>query len=378
MGRHEDIFSELNRDISLQKKLDFLHTFLGAKYDFIERIAIALYEAQSDRLRTHADSTCGQSPLQNYEVCLASIPSLQEVAQDGHPRVVNDLKREYTGPAPHSRALAARYCASYTLPMYNKGRFLGFVFFNGNRKNCFDSKVLHDLDMVGHLIAMTVAAELASAQAMTAALKTARDLSHHRDAETCSHLERMAQYSKLIALELADRHDLSDEFIEYLFLYAPLHDIGKIGIPDKVLLKPAKLSNQEFEIMKRHVDKGREIVDSMVNNFQIDRFPYTHVLRNIVELHHEAVNGEGYLKGLQGESIPIEARIVAVADVFDALTSQRPYKMAWNNEQAFVMLHNMAGSKLDADCVAALCRNEMKILEIQRRFSEAQGTQDSA
>ncbi len=130
--------------------------------------------------------------------------------------------------------------------------------------------------------------------------------------------------------------------------------------------------------MKRHVDKGREIVDSMVDNFQIDRFPYTHVLRNIVELHHEAINGEGYLRGLQGESIPIEARIVAVADVFDALTSQRPYKMAWSNEQAFTMLYDMAGSKLDANCVAALCRNEKKILEIQRQFSETQDTQDSA
>jgi len=378
MGKHQDILAELNRDISLQEKLDFLHSFLGAKYDFIERIAVALYEVQTDKLRTYADSTSGQSPLQNYEVQLGSIRSLLEVAEDGHPRVVNDLKREYSGPAPHSRALAARYCASYTLPMYNKGRFLGFVFFNASKKNCFAAKVLHDLDMVGHLIAMTVAAELATVQAMTAALKTARDLSHHRDTETGSHLERMAQYSRLIALELAGRHDLSDEFIEYLFLYAPLHDIGKIGIPDKVLLKPAKLSDHEFEIMKRHVDKGREIVDSMVRNFQMDRFPYTHVLRNIVELHHEAVNGEGYLKGLQGESIPIEARIVAVADVFDALTSQRPYKMAWNNEQAFAMLHDMAGSKLDADCVEALCRNEERIIEIQQRFAETQDTQDSA
>ena len=378
MPTHHDILAALNRDISLQEKLDFLHAFLSAKHEFIERIAIALHEPQSGMLRTYADSTNGQTPLQNYEVRLADVPSLWAIAEQGQPRVVNDLRREYTAPTPHSQGMAARYQASYTLPMYHKGTFLGFVFFNANRRNCFDAHVLHDLDMVGHLVTMTVAAELATVQAMTAALRTARDLSHHRDAETGSHLERMAHYSRLIALELADRHDLSDEFIEYLFLYAPLHDIGKIGIPDKVLLKPAKLSDQEFEVMKRHVDKGREIVDAMVKNFRMERFPYSELLRNIVELHHEAVNGEGYLKGLQGEDIPIEARIVAVADVFDALTSQRPYKMAWSNEEAFAMLRRMAGSKLDADCVEALCRKEAEILEIQRRFAETHSDQDSA
>ena len=378
MVTHHDILAELNRDISLQEKLDFLHGFLTAKYDFIERIAIALHEPASGRLRTYADSTDGTSPLQNYEVRLADVPSLWTIAEQGQPRVVNDLQREYSAPTPHSRGMAARYQASYTLPMYHKGNFLGFVFFNANRRNCFDAHVLHDLDMVGHLITMTVAAELATVQAMTAALRTARDLSNHRDAETGSHLERMAQYSRLIALELAEHHALSDEFIEYLFLYAPLHDIGKIGIPDKVLLKPARLSEQEFEIMKRHVDKGREIVDAMVRNFRMDRFPYSDVLRNIVELHHEAVNGEGYLKGLRGEDIPIEARIVAVADVFDALTSRRPYKMAWSNAEAFAMLRRMAGSKLDADCVEALCRREEEIVEIQRRFAEMHSDQDSA
>ncbi len=378
MHEHQDTLRELNKDIPLQDKVEYIHKLIIEKHEFIERVSIALYDPKTDMLSTYANSTTGTSPLNHYQACLSSVPSLQEIVLNGRPRVANDLSIYQGSKTTHSKSITARYAASYTLPMFNKGDFFGFIFFNAQQKNCFTSNVLFFLDMMGHLISMTLVTELITTQTMTATLKTARGFSHHRDAETGTHLERMAYYSRLIAQEVTEKFNLSDEFIEYIFLYAPLHDIGKIGVPDKILLKPAKLTEDEFETMKQHVDKGRVIIDEILGNFQLDHFPYTEVLRNIVAYHHESLNGEGYIKGLKGDEIPIEARIIAVADVFDALTSHRPYKTAWSNERAFKMLREMAGSKLDPDCVDALCRNETIILEIQQRFVEDMLDEDSA
>jgi HD-GYP domain-containing protein (c-di-GMP phosphodiesterase class II) len=205
---------------------------------------------------------------------------------------------------------------------------------------------------------------------LQAAVDTARDITHHRDNETGSHLDRMSRYSRLIAEELAPRYDFSDEYVERIFLFSPLHDIGKIAIPDEILLKPGQLDEQEYEIMKSHALKGREIIDGMLEHFGIASLDHSNMLRNIAQYHHEAMNGMGYPEGLQGEAIPIEARIIAVADIFDALTSRRPYKAAWDNDRAFALLQELSGVTLDADCVNALFAHRKRVEQIQQRFRE--------
>ncbi|KPK47000.1 MAG: phosphohydrolase, partial [Thiotrichales bacterium SG8_50] len=211
-----------------------------------------------------------------------------------------------------------------------------------------------------------------SFKTLLATIKTARQITHQRDCETGAHLDRMSRYSRLIARKLKQRgtYDFSDEFIEHVFVFSPLHDIGKIGIPDSVLLKPGKLDHDEFALMATHPTKGREIIDCMLDNFDLDRMPHVEILRNIAQFHHEAVNGSGYPDSLAGEAIPIEARIVAVADVFDALTSERPYKHAWSIDEAFADLRRLAGVKLDHDCVDALLDSRTDIEDIQRQFQE--------
>jgi HD-GYP domain-containing protein (c-di-GMP phosphodiesterase class II) len=149
-----------------------------------------------------------------------------------------------------------------------------------------------------------------------------------------------------------------------------LHDIGKIGIPDNILLKPGKLDNDEMIVMKTHALKGGEIIDDLLSNFGLDNFEYIDVLHNIAVYHHEAVNGSGYPAGLKGDAIPLEARIVAVADVFDALTSKRSYKEAWSNEAAILKLKQLSGESLDHDCVSALLKNIEEIVKIQKQFNE--------
>jgi len=230
--------------------------------------------------------------------------------------------------------------------------------------------VLHYLDIYGHLISLLIINEISSIHTLLAALKTAREVTHHRDVETGTHLDRMSRYARLIAKELADKYNFNDEYIENVFLFAPLHDIGKIGIPDRVLLKPGKLTDQEYAVMQGHVEKGRQIIDEMLENFGLDSFHHVNILRNIAQYHHEAMDGTGYPQGLQGGDIPIEARIIAVADVFDALTSRRPYKEPWTNDESFEALRLLAGKKLDHECVEALIANSTEVEEIQVRFKE--------
>jgi len=182
----------------------------------------------------------------------------------------------------------------------------------------------------------------------------------------------MSRYARLIADTLASRHRLDDDYIEHVFMYSPLHDLGKIAIPDSILFKPGALDDQETEIMHTHARKGREIIDDVLVNFGLDAMQHVNILRNIAEYHHETMNGKGYPRGLRGDAIPLEARIVAVADVFDALTSRRPYKDAWTNDEAFATLKRLAGEELDAECVAALLDNREEVERIQARFRENQ------
>lgn len=230
--------------------------------------------------------------------------------------------------------------------------------------------MLKELDVFGHLISLMIINELSTVKVMDAALKTTRKITHLRDPETGSHLDRMSRYSRLIAQSLVGKYQLNDEYIEYVFMFSPLHDIGKIAIPDSILLKPGPLDDTERNIMNTHARKGREMIDDIVTNFNLDGIPHLDILRNIAEYHHEALNGSGYPAGKSKSEIPLEARIVAVADVFDALTSRRPYKEAWSNDEAFDLLKQLAGEKLDVDCVHALIDNRSDIEQIQQQFKE--------
>lgn len=181
----------------------------------------------------------------------------------------------------------------------------------------------------------------------------------YRDPETGAHILRMAHYSELIARGLG----LSVADQELLLEAAPMHDIGKVGIADHVLLKPGKLTPEEFEIMKLHAIYGYEILQGSSSK----------VLQagaDIALAHHERFDGTGYPNGLQGEQIPIFSRIVAVADVFDALTSERPYKKAWPLEQASEHIKANAGTHFDPTCVSAFFEHWEAVLEIRQRFAD--------
>lgn len=204
------------------------------------------------------------------------------------------------------------------------------------------------------------------------ALNTARHLTHQRDEETASHLIRMSHYAELIAIGLAETRDISDEYIEFILQYSPLHDIGKIGVSDDLLLKPGRLTDEEFEQIKLHVDKGVEIVDTIINEFDLGHLAHIGVLRNLVGNHHERFDGTGYPNGLKGEAIPLEGRIVAIADVLDALTSPRPYKKPWSFDDAIAYIESQAGKQFDPACVVVLLATRADFEVIYHRFQSGE------
>ncbi|USF86159.1 response regulator [Candidatus Endoriftia persephonae] len=174
-----------------------------------------------------------------------------------------------------------------------------------------------------------------------------------RDEDTGNHILRISRYSALIAEEIG----LSQEQQELIRHSAPMHDLGKIAIPDHILLKPGKLTPEEWDVMKRHSEYGHSILkDSPSSYLQTGAIIALH--------HHERFDGSGYPMGLRGFSIPLEARIVAVADVFDALVSKRPYKPAWSKSEALEYLAHERGRHFDPDCADAFLRRLGDISDI--------------
>ena len=184
--------------------------------------------------------------------------------------------------------------------------------------------------------------------------------SEYRDPETGAHIQRMAHYSCLIAAELG----MSADEQAFILNAAPMHDIGKVGTPDHILLKPGRLNPEELVVMRQHAVIGYNILKS-------SEAAMLQLAAEIAYAHHERWDGSGYPNGLAGEAIPLVGRIVAVADVFDALTSVRPYKQAWSLDEARAFLVENSGTHFDPQCVDALLRRWPAVLEIRARFRDA-------
>lgn len=180
-----------------------------------------------------------------------------------------------------------------------------------------------------------------------------------RDTGTSAYLERMAHVAGLVAEGLG----LPEEQARTIELAAPLHDIGKIAIPDSLLMKPGPLDDGERKRMQRHPGIGYELLQDSHNRF-------IQIGATIARHHHERYDGTGYPDGLAGEDIPIEARVVTVADVFDALISPRPYKRAWSIQEALDFIQEQSGKMLDPQCVRALMDNLPRLHEICERYSQ--------
>ena len=197
-------------------------------------------------------------------------------------------------------------------------------------------------------------------------------LAESRDTDTGNHLERIQHYCRALAEALNGGHNpllIEPAFINALVLTSPLHDIGKVGIPDHILLKPGRLDDHEFQIMKKHTTIGFETLEEAAR--KSTKTGYLHMAAQIARSHHEKYDGSGYPDGLRGEAIPLAARIVAVADVYDALVSRRAYKNAFSYDVARSIIVGGFGGHFDPNFAGAFTRCEERFMEIHRALQPA-------
>ncbi len=215
------------------------------------------------------------------------------------------------------------------------------------------------------------AGQILEFETTTLALFSLAKLAESKDTDTGNHLERIRLYAKILGQEVCRlKEDLckKPQIPEMLYLTSPLHDIGKVGIPDMVLLKPGSLSDQEWELMKSHPEIGARTLDEVLQKFP--NAEYLRVARDIAWCHHERWDGSGYPRGLKGAEIPIEAHIVSLADVYDAVTMKRVYKNALPHDIARGIITGGSGTQFDPELVQAFLNVEERFAEIRHMYDD--------
>ncbi len=239
----------------------------------------------------------------------------------------------------------------------------------------FEDRELEYLDLVCNMTATSIeqlqgrlAREHAHASIVTGLAK----LAEYRDADTGEHLERVTRYAIMLAEELRKKKRfvalIDDRFIEDLRQAMPLHDIGKVAIPDAILLKPGRLTREEFEIMKQHPEVGAKAIQAVIQ--KAPEAGFLNMAKDVARGHHEWVNGTGYPQGLEGDGIPLAARIAAVADVYDALTTERPYKEAFSHRKSVNIIMENAGTQFDTDVVDVFLLREKEFDQVASQLAD--------
>ena len=220
-------------------------------------------------------------------------------------------------------------------------------------------------------VRLRVAERILSLESRDLVIFSLAKLAEARDPETGAHLERIREYCRVLAQHLTHlpkyRDTLDGDYVQMLYMTSPLHDIGKVGIPDSVLLKPGRLTPQEFDIMKQHAVIGGTTLNAAAEAHP--RAKYLQIARDIAFTHHEKFDGTGYPYGLRGEEIPLCGRIVALSDVYDALTTARVYKPAYSHEVAKEIILEGRGKHFDPEIVDAFLANEARFIEIHEQLS---------
>lgn len=205
-----------------------------------------------------------------------------------------------------------------------------------------------------------------------ATIMSLAQLAEVRDQETGRHLDRTRLYVRLLAEALQTHprfaHQIDEEAIQTLFKSAPLHDIGKVGVPDHILLKKGMLTDDEYMMMQRHVDYGAEVLRSAEDRLGFNSF--LAMAQRIAHQHHEKWDGTGYPRGLKGEDIHFSARLMSLADVYDALTSRRPYKDAWSHEDVREHIASLSGTHFDPAVVEAFLAREAEFRAVAERYRD--------
>jgi putative two-component system response regulator len=306
-----------------------------------------------------------------HEVCRATNgrSALEILEREQFGVVITDWEMPQLDGPGLCRAIRANGASGYTYIVLLTGRNGTAARIQGFSAGADDfmSKPFEPAEILARL---ATADRILSMETRDVAIFAMAKLAESRDPDTGGHLERVMNYSRIIAQQLPAIGRFTDqidaEYIRLVYSTSPLHDIGKVGIPDAVLLKPGRLSDEEFDIMKEHTTIGARTLEAAARRFPNTKF--LQMARDIAATHHERYDGSGYPAGLKGEEIPLCGRIVALADVYDALTSKRVYKEAYTHIVAKNIITREAHTHFAPEIVEAFVASEAAFIAVRRQF----------
>lgn len=348
------------------------------KYINFDRISFLTIK--NDKIvATHSFSNENTSQLYAGSFELLSESPLGILCKTKEIKVITDIEK-YNKLHPESTftklLLSANYRSLLQAPIFDSnGDVFAFIFFASKTNNNFKESDKYKLISIIEILSSTFAKNMLIDDLVTNTTLGFVNIIEGRDPETYNHLDRMSNYAKIIAEQIQkdnkEGYKLDYYTVNDIFKFAPLHDIGKVGIPDNILLKPGKLTDDEYKIMKTHTTIGTKVLLSIENNLNMYDHDFFNIAIDIAMSHHERWDGTGYPQGLRGSIIPLASRIVSVADVFDALTSKRVYKESYSFNKSLSIIESLSGSFFDPIIVEAFKENLDKIKAIYEFLKEA-------
>lgn len=361
-----ELTAEINQTVNFD---DFLEKIYDSFIDYIpySYIGIALLNSEKNSNEVYIKGSYGvgrnqkmkaaMTDILGYEVSLLKT-SLGNIVETGQPRIINDLEEHVEGKpikGYNKILLRSGIKSSITLPLMINESCIGFIFFSSDRKNVYKENHISFLRVLSNSIAIAFQQNIYIEDLLYSTLLALTKISEEKDKDTGEHLIRMSEYStKLARLMSKDKRfkgQIDSKFIVDIEKFSPMHDIGKVGVPDNILLKPGKLNENEFNVMKNHTLNGARVLREAENNIVKSGNSVFKMGIEIAESHHEKWDGTGYPKGLKEYEIPLSGRIVALADVLDALLSKRSYKDAFSFEKATEIILDSKGTHFDPDIV---------------------------
>jgi len=372
-----ELINNMNQDISFEGILRYIYDNFSEFIPY-EHIGIALLKDDGETVEASfgiSDGLTKDLPKKLLGIkARLEETSLRDVVKKGKPRVINDLE-SYTKnrDADYNKILIETGIkSSITLPLILNNKPVGIIFFSSTKRNIYNEQHIDFLSTLSSSIAISLNKTIFIDELIYSAILALAKLAESRDEYTGDHLERMKKYSAKITEFLLEDNIYSDEisvgFVKEIERFSPMHDIGKVGVSDEILLKRGKLTEQEFEEMKKHTIYGAEVLKAAEKHMKKRENGIFQMGIEIAEYHHERWDGTGYPHRKAGNDIPLSARIVAVADVFDALTSERPYKKAFSFDESLNKILEGKGKHFDPNIVDSLIKHKDEIYELYNSF----------
>ncbi|KIP73274.1 c-di-GMP phosphodiesterase [Vibrio harveyi] len=354
----------------LNEQMQTLKNRMQVHLPCIDRVSFAKYHPKQGVLKSFAESEFDTWCLAHHEAPLRKLHNLSLAADNAAPRVVNDLY-DINHCSRVQTLLKHGYHSSVAVPCYDQQTFTGFVFLNSIQPNAFSLEALNGLKPYFEMVQFAVESEDHVVNAIDILAERMHCLMSGYSPEVFSHSKRMGLYSQVIATHIADRYQLCDEVVEQIGMFARYHSLSETALPADIVCRRHHLSREQESRLQEHIEQCIEAADNIVARIGNPVHPSITLFHQIMTYQHENLNGSGYPYGLENIDIPIAAKIVAVANVFDVMTTHHPYRQAWSIPYALLELEKLVyQGLLSRECVNALRDHQDYLKQIIHKYPE--------